>query len=387
MNYTKETKLFFLDDISCINKMKKNELKKILNSFLKNLEYENTHNTKEDKKRMEFIIKNLYESYIFLASSEFNNPEIKKIIDKYKAKFLVRINEVMKKMDEKSFVDKSIITNIDKKTILKVSDVSKFYSNKKLILKILDNINFEIEEGDFLVILGPSGSGKTTLMNLISGMDKPTFGKIWVNGYHLEEMTWNDLTSFRKNVIGYVFQRYGLLPNLTIFENVLMGNYLGKGDNSIFSSKIYRKTSYSKAEWKKIRAEKKEEYQKNSKQVEEEIYQILDTLGLKEYAHKYPYELSGGQKQRTSIARTIAKKPKIIYGDEPTAAVDSEMSKTIIDAFDKINKELGTTIVIITHDESIATYANKVIYMLDGTIDKIINKEKGQLIKNENQKN
>lgn len=387
MNNKKDTKTINFDEIFYINEMDVNGLKKNFNSFLKNLHFEKTHKPAEDKKRMEFIIQSLYDAYDYLSNLDLTNPEIEKLINKYKAKIILQINEVLSKLEEKSFIDKTAITDIDKKVILKVTDVWKFYSNKKIVLKILENINFEIEEGDFVVILGPSGSGKTTLMNLISGMDKPTLGKVWVNGYHLEEMNKTDLTSFRKKVIGYVFQRYGLLPNLTIFENVLMGNYLGKSHDSIFEHNMYKKTSYSKAEWKRLKAQRKEEYHKNQKEVEQEVYQILDVLGLKEYAHKYPYELSGGQKQRTSIARTIAKKPKIIYGDEPTAAVDSEMSKTIIDAFDKINKELKTTVVMITHDESIATYANKVIYLLDGYIDKIINKEKGLPVNHENQKN
>lgn len=336
------------------------------------------------KKTMENIVDSLYELQIQLNNLEITDPEKKKYIAKVVAKIYRIIHKHLNYFNEHKFSDISNIVSINKKTILKVSNASKYYSNKSMAIKILHNINLDVEEGDFVVILGPSGSGKTTLMNLISGMDKPSFGSVWVDGYHLDEMNQPDLTLFRKNVIGYVFQRYGLLPNLTVFENVLMGDYLKKTDSSLFSMGLYKKTSYSKQEMKNIKKQKKEEYEKSRIVVEKQIYDILTTLELREYADKYPYELSGGQKQRTSIARTIAKNPKIIFGDEPTGAVDSEMAKKIVESFGKINRDLNTTIVIITHDESIANYANKVVYLLDGYIDKIINKEKGALVKHEN---
>ncbi len=347
------------------------------------------------KERYKHNLKKIYESQIqdlywlqdYLKELELDNDDNNKLIGKIKNKIFKLIDKKVNYISDTQTIKKDEIVSYDKDLILKVSDVSKYYSNKSMAVRILNNINIEIYKGDFVVVLGPSGSGKTTLMNLISGMDKPTTGKVWVNGYCLDSMNMHDLTLFRKNNIGYVFQRYGLLPNLTVFENVLIGNYLNKPSYNIFDNQIYKKTSYTKAEIKKIKEQNKIENRKNSKETEKEIYNILDLLELKEFADKYPYELSGGQKQRTSIARTIAKKPSIIYGDEPTGAVDSSMSGKIIEAFNKINKELDTTVVIITHDKSIAKYANKVIFLLDGYVDKIINKDKGKSLDDENKKN
>lgn len=382
----KEKNLSFLDNLNnCDVNYLKNNFKNYFNEC--KLNKKDFINPIDFKNSLEKIIDSYYELNQFLNNFKTTDVEKEKYLKKIIKKTSLLINKNLNDLNENRYPDKKVVLDTNANVILKVSNVNKYYYNKKMAIKILNNINFEVYEGDFVVILGPSGSGKTTLMNLISGMDKPSFGKVWVNGYHLEEMTERDLTLFRKNVIGYVFQRYGLLPNLTIYENVLMGNYLGKEDSAIFSAGLYKKTSYTKQEMKDIKKKKKEEYQKNSKDTEKEIYEILNLLELRNFAEKYPYQLSGGQKQRTSIARTIAKKPKIIFGDEPTGAVDSQMSKTIVDAFDKINKELKTTVIIITHDESIATYANKVIYLLDGYIDKIINKEKGQQVNHEIKKN
>ena len=382
----KEKNLSFLDNLNnCDVNYLKNNFKNYFNKC--KLNKKDFINPIDFKNSLEKIIDSYYELNQFLNNFKTTDVEKEKYLKKIIKKTSLLINKNLNDLNENRYPDKKVVLDTNANVILKVSNVNKYYYNKKMAIKILNNINFEVYEGDFVVILGPSGSGKTTLMNLISGMDKPSFGKVWVNGYHLEEMTERDLTLFRKNVIGYVFQRYGLLPNLTIYENVLMGNYLGKEDSAIFSAGLYKKTSYTKQEMKDIKKKKKEEYQKNSKDTEKEIYEILNLLELRNFAEKYPYQLSGGQKQRTSIARTIAKKPKIIFGDEPTGAVDSQMSKTIVEAFDKINKELKTTVIIITHDESIATYANKVIYLLDGYIDKIINKEKGQQVNHEIKKN
>ena len=382
----KEKNLSFLNNLNnCDINYLKNNFKNYFNEC--KLNKKDFINPIDFKNSLEKIIDSYYELNQFLNNFKTTDIEKEKYLKKIIKKTSLLINKNLNDLNENRYPDKKVVLDTNANVILKVSNVNKYYYNKKMAIKILNNINFEVYEGDFVVILGPSGSGKTTLMNLISGMDKPSFGKVWVNGYHLEEMTERDLTLFRKNVIGYVFQRYGLLPNLTIYENVLMGNYLGKEDSAIFSAGLYKKTSYTKQEMKDIKKKKKEEYQKNSKDTEKEIYEILNLLELRNFAEKYPYQLSGGQKQRTSIARTIAKKPKIIFGDEPTGAVDSQMSKTIVEAFDKINKELKTTVIIITHDESIATYANKVIYLLDGYIDKIINKEKGQQVNHEIKKN
>lgn len=341
---------------------------------------------KVNKKQDIFIIKQeyeknilfLYECYEFLNKIKKNKSALyfkKKVI----RKIFKKINYIVELIPK----NKSLFLDLDKNAIVKVSNLYKFHFAKDKIVKILDNINLEIKYGDFVVLLGPSGSGKTTLMNLISGLDKSQLGKISVDGYKLDEMNQVNLTIFRKNIIGYVFQRYGLLPNLTVFENVLMGEYLNKPYTNIFNQNIDKKTVYTKNEFKQFKIKQKEDFSKSRKEKNDKILKILNDLELSNFIDKYPYQLSGGQKQRTSIARIIAKNPKIIFADEPTAAVDSLMAKSIINEFVKINNSLNTTIIIITHDVSISKYANKVIYFLDGKIHKIIEKAKNQEVNNE----
>ena len=353
----------------------KNKYEKIINEF-SNVDKGNS--VHEYKKNIIKTLNPLYQVLTDLNETVFEDEESKNLAKKYRKKILMLLYKRIKYLDQVITIDKSYLDNLNKKVILKVDQVSKFYSSKKMTIRILNNISFEIENGDFAVILGPSGSGKTTLMNLISGMDRPTCGKVWVNGFHLEEMNEKNLTVFRKNNIGYIFQRYGLLPNLTVYENVLMGSYLGKNENKFSDNSIYKKTSYSKEELKKINEKEKELSNISRKDEEKKINDILKNFGLENFRNKYPYELSGGQKQRVSISRTVAKNPKIIFGDEPTGAVDSEMSGLIVESFAKINNELKTTIVIITHDESIAKFANKVIYIADGKLSKIVHKQKGK---------
>lgn len=250
---------------------------------------------------------------------------------------------------------------LDGDLIMLLENVNKYYTSPTLTTKVLSNVNLEIYKGDFVVILGPSGSGKTSLMNLLSGIDKISYGMINIAGFKLSSLSKRQLTSFRKEIIGYVFQRYGLLPNLTVYENILMGSYLGK--NTI-SKKNYEINDNYKNSFHGLKENEK-------------ILKIIEMMGLLEQKEKYPYEMSGGQKQRTSIARTMAKNPLIVFGDEPTAAVDVEMSNTIIQSFVKINEELNNTIIIITHDEKISQYANKVVFVLDGKINNVVHKKKG----------
>ncbi|BAC44347.1 glutamine transport ATP-binding protein [Malacoplasma penetrans HF-2] len=310
-----------------------------------------------------------------------------KLVKEIRTTFLSFLHKNITYIEQANWVNRNQTQMDNENLILKINNVSKYYSSKKMAIRVLQNINLEINNGDFVVFLGPSGSGKTTLMNLISGIDRPTTGNLWVNNYRLEEMDEKKLTIFRRNNIGYVFQRYGLLPNLTVLENVLMGSYLGKSSNSFLDNRIYKNTSYSKEELKKLNKDEKEKNNLNRKEELAKIENILKGLELFEFKDKYPYELSGGQKQRTSIARTIAKNPKIIFGDEPTGAVDSEMSGQIVKLFQKINEELKTTIIIITHDETIANYANKVFYILDGKLNRTVVKKKGEPIEMYNNKN
>lgn len=260
------------------------------------------------------------------------------------------LNKAIKELEKfKKYGPKLLPANNE---IIRLENVHKFYSTKRFNSKVLSDINLVINEGDFVVILGTSGSGKTSLMNVMAGIDQPTYGSVNVAKHDVHLLNNRDLTKFRKNNIGYVFQAYGLLPNLTVYENVCMGAFLGE------TLSKQKKGSISNS--------------KVSKEDQDRILDILDKMEMKEHMNKYPYELSGGQKQRTSIARILAKNPKIIFGDEPTAAVDEEMSDSIIELFSKINKEYKKTIVIITHDEKIAKKASKVIIVKDGCINEVI---------------
>ncbi len=219
---------------------------------------------------------------------------------------------------------------------IKLKNVIKYYNNKVLANKVLSNVNLEINKGEFVVILGPSGSGKTTLLNIISGMDNATYGDTIIAGENLIDYNQSMLTTFRRNNIGYVFQQYGLLPNLTVKENIQIGQNLQHNRSRFIS-----------------------------------IDEILKSIGLESQASKYPNELSGGQQQRVSIARSIAKNPNILFGDEPTGAIDQQTSKNIMNLFVDINKKYKTTIVIVTHNPILAELATMVIYVSDGTISKI----------------
>ena len=362
--------------MNLFNRDENNNKTKINLIYKKKLkEKTNKSSRKKNRESIEKIVSQKYEFLLELEKRKYSNDKEKKEIDLLRRKTISKIYRLNSILENNEFVKepKEKIINFYQ-PIVSLKNVSKFYSSPKMVTRILDNVSLDINERDFVVILGPSGSGKTTLMNLISGIDKTTFGSVRVFSYYLDTLKQKELTSFRKDLIGYVFQRYGLLPNLNVRENIIMGQFLGKKD-----------FFWKKKNSKRIEIEKIQEF--SMKKDKSQIDSILNMLGLTEIQDKYPYELSGGQKQRVSIARTIAKNPKIIFGDEPTAAVDEDMSKNIIETFSKINKELGTTIIMITHDEKISYYANKVVYILDGKIDRIIDKCKNELIANENKKN
>ena len=215
--------------------------------------------------------------------------------------------------------------------------MTKYYNNGLLATKVLKGVDLQIKYGEFVVILGPSGSGKTTLLNIISGMDTATYGRTIVCNQNLINYDVPKLTEFRRKKIGYVFQQYGLLPNLTIRENVEIGENL---------------------------------QEKKSRKIN--IDNLLKTIGIFEHRNKFPSELSGGQQQRVSIARSIAKNPDIIFGDEPTGAIDEEMSKQIMQLFLDVNKTYGTTIIIVTHNPILADLATMVIKVNGGKIANII---------------
>ena len=244
------------------------------------------------------------------------------------AKLIKRFNDLSHKYNKH---DK--LNHISSEYVIDFENITKYYFNKWMANKILKGFDLKIKRGEFVVILGPSGSGKTTLLNIMSGMDKATYGRTIVNGHNLIKMNDNQLTQFRKDNIGYIFQQYGLLPNLNVRENVEIG-------------------------WN-LQSDK-------SKRLD--IDQLLKTVGMEMHANKFPHELSGGQQQRVSVARSMAKNPAIVFGDEPTGAVDEEMSKQILQLFVDINKKYKTTVIIVTHNPIFADLATRVIKVNSGMI-------------------
>ena len=214
--------------------------------------------------------------------------------------------------------------------IIEIKNVNKIYKTGKIKNKVLDNINLTIKKGEILVILGPSGGGKTTLLNVISGLDKITTGEIFFNGKNISKYSDRRMTKFRKDNLGFIFQTYNLLENLNVYENVLVGSQLGH--------------------------------------VKTDINEIIKTVGLEKHKNKSIYQLSGGEQQRVSIARALAKNPKVMFCDEPTGALDEKTGKKVLKTLIDINKLLNTTLIIVTHNPGIAQIADRVIRINSGQI-------------------
>ncbi|MBD5555189.1 MAG: ABC transporter ATP-binding protein [Roseburia sp.] len=220
--------------------------------------------------------------------------------------------------------------------MLEVKDITKFYGSGESRFEVLKGISLNIEDGDFTVILGASGSGKSTLLNVASGLERPDGGSIVYGGDDITAFSDRELTEFRRRYVGFIFQQYYLLPHMNIDKNVKMGADLA-------SNKDYR--------------------------------DIIEAVGLKEKAKKYPGELSGGEQQRASVARALAKKPKILFLDEPTGALDEQTGRQVLDYICRLQKEYGFTIVMVTHNLNIAEMANTVIKMNSGKISDIYRNE------------
>lgn len=222
---------------------------------------------------------------------------------------------------------------------IKLINVNKIYKSGEIETSALKNINFEIKDGEFLVILGPSGSGKSTLLNVISGLDTPTNGEIYCKNEKISDYNEDKLTKFRRDNLGFIFQQYNLLQNLTVKENIELGSSIGV--NPL------------------------------------DIDEVLDAVDMKDQKNKYPYQLSGGQQQRVSIARSIAKNPNIMFCDEPTGALDEETGKQVLELIQNMNEKFKTTTVVITHNPFISLMADRTIKMNSGKIvEEIINPEK-----------
>lgn len=213
--------------------------------------------------------------------------------------------------------------------MIKIENVHKAYGTGDSRNEVLKGVSLDIEEGDFVVILGTSGSGKSTLLNVISGLESADEGNVYYDTKNLAAMDQEGLTRFRKEYIGYIFQQYFLLPNLNVDKNVKMGADLA-------GNKEYR--------------------------------EIIKAIGLENKGRKYPHELSGGEQQRVSVARALAKKPKVLYLDEPTGALDEATGRMVLDYICKLKNDLGFTMVMVTHNQNIADMANTVIRMNSGQI-------------------
>ena len=203
--------------------------------------------------------------------------------------------------------------------------------------EVLKGIDLRIEEQDYLVILGASGSGKSTLLNILSGLEKPDQGEVLYDGENIASLNESKLTKFRKDHIAFIFQQYYLLQELTVEQNVKMGAHLAKNKDYL---------------------------------------PIIEVMGLKEKLHQYPSELSGGEQQRVAIARALAKKPKVLFLDEPTGALDEATGRQILSYIAQMKKELGFTLVMVTHNEHIAQLANTMVRVNSGQIQDItVNEE------------
>jgi putative ABC transport system ATP-binding protein len=222
--------------------------------------------------------------------------------------------------------------------VVETVDLKKTYLLGKVPVNALQGVNLTVEKGDFVTILGPSGSGKSTLLNMIGALDKPTEGKVCINGVDVSSLNDNQLADLRQS-IGFVFQFFNLIPRLTARGNVELTLSIA---------------GLSKSERRK-RAE-----------------ELLETVGLKERMNHKPAELSGGERQRVAIARALANNPGFLLMDEPTGNIDSKTAKEIIGLVKRLNKDEGVTIIMITHDEHLATQAKRVVKMLDGSIVKEI---------------
>lgn len=217
--------------------------------------------------------------------------------------------------------------------MLKVENLKRYYKSNDVEVRALDGVSFDVEKGEFISIIGASGSGKSTLLHLLGGLDYPTSGKVLIDGTDIYGLKDDERTIFRRRNIGFVFQAYNLLPMLNVYENIIIPFGLD-GD------KVDKKY----------------------------VDSVIDILEISDQKYKMPNELSGGQQQRVAIARALVTKPSLILADEPTGNLDSKSSSQVVYLLKKINKELGNTILMITHDDAVAQAAEKTLRIEDGKL-------------------
>lgn len=219
-------------------------------------------------------------------------------------------------------------------SFIDIINLTKQYNSNDVQIMALDHVSFSLDEGDFCVVLGQSGAGKTTLLNMLGGMDSPTSGSITVDGTDISSMGEHALTQYRRNSIGFVFQFYNIIPNLTILENVeMVARFGGKNFNP---------------------------------------QAVLSDVGLGEKTHAFPQELSGGQLQRVAIARALCKNPQLLLCDEPTGALDSKTGQSILKLLMRMSRQYRKTVIVVTHNSSIARIADVVVTIKDGKTESVL---------------
>ena len=222
-------------------------------------------------------------------------------------------------------------------SILQTIDLKKYYGTESNITRALDGVNFSVEQGEFVGIMGASGSGKTTLLNCISTIDTATSGHINLNGKDILEIKEKEIARFRRENLGFIFQDFNLLDTLTICENIALALTINK---------------------------------QPANQIDRKVQDIAGKLGIRDVLAKYPYQVSGGQKQRCACARAIINQPQLILADETTGALDSNSSRNLLETMQDMNRSMGATILMVTHDAVSASYASRILFLKDGQIYK-----------------
>ena len=217
--------------------------------------------------------------------------------------------------------------------ILEADNIVKYYGKKDNLVKAVDNVSLKVKEGDFVIIVGPSGGGKSTLLNLLSGLDRPDSGKVYINGEDIYKLKNDKLTKFRRKNIGFVYQFYNLIPVLTVKENIILPSLL---ENKNYDEKHFES--------------------------------LIKNLKLEDRFNHLPNEISGGQQQRTSIGRALINKPAILFADEPTGNLDSKSKKSIMRLLKLYNEKYNQTIIMVTHDMELAKMVKRIIVFSDGKI-------------------
>ena len=220
-------------------------------------------------------------------------------------------------------------------TILRIEEIEKYYGSRRNLTKAIDDISFEVEQGEFVAIMGASGSGKTTLLNCISTIDRVTSGHIHLENTDITKLKGNALNTFRREKLGFIFQDFNLLDTLTAYENIALSLSI----QNIPAAKIDGK-----------------------------VRKVAKELDIEEVLPKYPYQMSGGQKQRVASARAIVTNPALVLADEPTGALDSKSAKLLLERLRYLNTQLQTTILMVTHDSFTASYAGRILFIKDGKV-------------------